>query len=427
MSKKTLLIGINIVTLLVIVVGGVAFSQRLKSQLVENFTNEELNHQMAYAENIANTLRLEIENQVILFTQLTQLPEIQSSDPEVCNKKLDELFITYGKKLSNIGRMNAQGIFDCSHNRAAIGVNGPKVAPHLKTIIDDPRHMAVLGRIIVSATDKSVATSFHVPIFDKGGKFLGTLGGAINFADLKDKYLREVAVLEQGYATINDDNGDVLSHPRAEFAGKNIWSEEMQNVTGRNAVLNEIFKNMEAGKRGTGRYVFEGKEKIIAYAPAAVFPGRVWGVAITVPMEDVKKGILTQTIGQTFFGFNIFLIVTILLVFIILQFFENQWLFKPLRIIDAALKKLSEGDFSADIPSGGSTTDEFGQLAANLKLALSAIQEKGSKVDTTVAEKTQELAKKVAELEVANKAMAGRELKMMELKKEIEELKKKAS
>ncbi|MEK7548019.1 MAG: methyl-accepting chemotaxis protein [Patescibacteria group bacterium] len=425
MSKKTLLIGINIVTLLLIVVGGVVFSQRLKSQLVENFTNEELNHEMAYAENIALTLRLEMESQVILFTQLAQLPEIQSSDSEVCNQKLDELFSTYGKKLINIGRMNAQGIFDCSRNRAAIGVNGTEAAPHLKTIINDPQHRAVLGRIIVSATDKSVVTSFHVPIFSKSGKFLGTLGGAINFADLKDKYLSEVAVLEQGYATINDDNGDILSHPRAEFAGKNIWSEEMQKATGRNAALNEMFKNMEAGKRGSGRYVFEDKEKMMAYAPAAVFPGRVWAVAITVPMEDVRKGILTETIGQTFFGFNIFLIVTILLVFIILQFFENQWLFKPLRLINAALKKLSEGDLTETaIAYTGSSTDEFGQLTENLKQAISAIRQKGVNVDKIIGDKTQELSKKVAELEKANQAMAGRELKMIELKKEIAELKK---
>ena len=164
---------------------------------------------------------------------------------------------------------------------------------------------------------------------------------------------------------------------------------------------------------------------MMAYAPAAVFPGRVWAVAITVPMEDVRKGILTETIGQTFFGFNIFLIVTILLVFIILQFFENQWLFKPLRLINAALKKLSEGDLTETaIAYTGSSTDEFGQLTENLKQAISAIRQKGVNVDKIIGDKTQELSKKVAELEKANQAMAGRELKMIELKKEIAELKK---
>ena len=41
-----------------------------------------------------------------------------------------------------------------------------------------------------------------------------------------------------------------------------------------------------------------------------------------------------------------------------------------------------------------------------------------------LSKKNRALEQKVTELEAANKAMAGRELKMMELKKEIEELKK---
>lgn len=120
---------------------------------------------MAFAENIANTLQLEMENQVTLFEQLAELPEVQSADPAVCNKKLDELFLTYGNKLTNIGRMNAKGIFDCSHNRAAIGTDGPKVAAHLKQIIEDPEHRPVLGRLIPPAAgtvSASPVTSFHV-------------------------------------------------------------------------------------------------------------------------------------------------------------------------------------------------------------------------------------------------------------------------
>ncbi len=430
MRKQTLLISINIITFLSILGAALFFTQVLRNQLVENFTKEEQNHEMAFAETIANTLRLEMENNLTLLTQLAQLPEIQSPDPAVCNQKLDDLFLKYGGKLVNIGRMNAKGIFDCSHNRAAIGVNGPNVAPHLKTIINDPEHRPVLGRIIppaAGAAQTGPVTSFHVPIFDKNGAFLGTLGGAINFNDLRDKYLKDVVILQQGYATIQDDNGDTLYHPRTEFMGKNVWSEEMQNITGRSKDLNEMWKNVAAGKKGTTRYIFEGKEKIAAYAPAAVFPGRVWGVVITVPLEDLQKVLLTQNIDRTFFQFNLTMAGIIILVFILLQFFEVRWLFKPLGIMNASLKKLSEGDLSAvDFPAGGGK-DEFGQLAENLKSALSNLREKTTKVDVTISEKTKGLEQKITELETANKAMAGRELKMIELKKEIEELKKKAS
>jgi len=431
MQKRTLLISINIITFLLILGAALIFTQVLRGQLVENFTDEEQNHEMAFAETIANTLRLEMENNLALFTLLAQLPEIQSPDPEVCNKKLDDLFLQYGGKLINIGRMNAQGIFDCSHNRAGIGTDGPKVAPHLKQIMDDPEHRPVLGRIIppaAGATNTGPVTSFHVPIFDDNGTFLGTLGGAISFNDLRDKYLKDVVILQQGYAAINDDNGDILYHPRTEFMGKNVWSEEMQNITGRSPDLNEMWKNVAAGKKGTNRYTFEGKEKIAAYAPAAVFPGRTWSVVITVPLEDLQKVLLTQNIDRTFFQFNLTMVGIIILVFLLLQFFEVRWLFRPLGIMNAALKKLSEGDMAAiDVPSDRLRKDEFGQLAANLKSALSNLREKTINVDTTVSEKTKGLEQKIKELETANKAMAGRELKMIELKKEIEELKKKDS
>ena len=112
MQKRTLLIGINIITFLIILAAALVFTQVLRNQLVENFTEEEQNHEMAFAETIANTLRLEMVNNLTLFTQLAELPEIQSPDPAVCNQKLDDLFLKYGGKLTNIGRMNAQGIFD---------------------------------------------------------------------------------------------------------------------------------------------------------------------------------------------------------------------------------------------------------------------------------------------------------------------------
>lgn len=428
MQKRTLLIAINVITLLFVLAAALIFTQVLRGELVKNFIEEEQSHEMTFAENIANVLRMEMENQLILFTEMAQLPEIQSPNPAVCNQKLDDLFLQYGKKLTNIGRMNSQGIFDCSHNRDVIGVNGPEQAAYLKTIIEDPEHRPVMGHIISSAAgavSTGPVTSFHVPIFGKNGKFLGTLGGAINFNDLKDQYLKDIVVLQQGYAAITDDNGDILYYPQTEFIGKNVWFEEIQNNTGRNQALNEMWKNVAAGKKGIVRYTLEGKEKIAAYVPAAIFPGRVWGIIITVPIEDLQSILMTTNIDRVFSQFNLAMVAIIILAFGLLQFFEIRWLFRPLGIMNAALEKLSQGDFTAaDIPSGGGGNDEFSQLVQSLKGALFSLWKKTTNVDAIVAEKTKALEQKIVELEAANKAMAGRELKMMELKKEIEELKK---
>ena len=48
-------------------------------------------------------------------------------------------------------------------------------------------------------------------------------------------------------------------------------------------------------------------------------------------------------------------------------------------------------------------------------------------LEAQVAERTAELAKRIKELELVNRSMVGRELKMVELKKEIEDLKEKVN
>jgi len=48
-----------------------------------------------------------------------------------------------------------------------------------------------------------------------------------------------------------------------------------------------------------------------------------------------------------------------------------------------------------------------------------------SELEAKVIERTKELEKRIEQLEILNKTMVGRELKMIELKKEIDSLKKK--
>jgi len=99
-----------------------------------------------------------------------------------------------------------------------------------------------------------------------------------------------------------------------------------------------------------------------------------------------------------------------------------------IHLRDAALE-IGKGNLDARI--GIKTTDEIGQLAAafnqmtiDLKNSKTKLEDYGKSLEKTVAERTEDLNQKIIEMERMNKLMVDRELKMVELKKEIEELKK---
>jgi len=280
------------------------------------------------------------------------------------------------EKVTNLGRMNAQGVFTCSVNATTIGVDGTKY-PHLKQIITD--HQPVLGRMIANETEAgtpNIVTSLHVPIFDDSGAFVGTLGGAIDFTVVAQKYLAGVTFAKQGYVVLQDDNGDILYHPSAALMGKNLWSDEVQNITNKSQEINDMNKAVASGKSGTQRYVFQGKEKVAAYAPANVFPGRVWGITVTVPIEDVSTALAGANVDGRFATLTITMAILIILLTIGSTLYLIKTVFNPIISITDSIDKISKGDITQtlDIPE---SEDEIGKLAgafnrvlASLKLAI---------------------------------------------------------
>lgn len=71
-----------------------------------------------------------------------------------------------------------------------------------------------------------------------------------------------------------------------------------------------------------------------------------------------------------------------------------------------------------------STNDEVGTLFLTLKNMAKKISTYHSELEETVKQRTENLQKKSEELEAMNRIMIGREMKMIEMKKELEKLKK---
>jgi nitrogen fixation/metabolism regulation signal transduction histidine kinase len=85
----------------------------------------------------------------------------------------------------------------------------------------------------------------------------------------------------------------------------------------------------------------------------------------------------------------------------------------PLNIFKTIAKKITGGDLSAKVDI--KTKNEIGEFAQDFNKMTSTIKESQENIEAKIAERT-------ADLEKLNKFMTGREIKMIELKKKIEEL-----
>jgi methyl-accepting chemotaxis protein len=102
----------------------------------------------------------------------------------------------------------------------------------------------------------------------------------------------------------------------------------------------------------------------------------------------------------------------------------------PIKALTQATEKIRKGNLDVKIKVG--TTDEIGQLASSfnlmaeeLKKSRGEIEKYNRTLEGKIADRTQELKQKIEDLERLQHMMIGRELKMVELKKELQDLKKK--
>lgn len=105
------------------------------------------------------------------------------------------------------------------------------------------------------------------------------------------------------------------------------------------------------------------------------------------------------------------------------------------RIITTSISELREGadqiskgnfDYRVKIKSKdevGALAESFNKMAQDIKTSRTEIEEYNKKLEKEVADRTKELAQRIGELERLQKMTVDRELKMIELKNEVQKLK----
>ncbi len=214
---------------------------------------------------------------------------------------------------------------------------------------------------------------------------------AVNSGDERDKEIfARINDANMAMITMEEDAMHLVDNDRSSDAIKILESPEY-------AAQKEIYKN------GLDEYakLHDEKYEVAKYASAVALQN-----AATINKNTEKANIT-------------FLIVTFVFCFLgglIMDIFFAFFVTKPLKDLEKTVKTIASGDESAR--SLIWSKDEIGEMAQALNQMADSLQKSKATVEEKVAERT-------SELEKLNAFMSDREVKMAELKKEIEELKKK--
>ncbi len=128
---------------------------------------------------------------------------------------------------------------------------------------------------------------------------------------------------------------------------------------------------------------------------------------------------------------SLFTIIPVLLVCLVLNIFFSYRISEPIVQLTELTKKISAGKL--DVETNIRTGDEIGALARSFESMAEEIKKSREKLESytqdlekQVKERTKELQENLDELKSMNRMMVDRELKMVELKKELEKYKKSA-
>lgn len=209
---------------------------------------------------------------------------------------------------------------------------------------------AVTSDVLISKDSNQPVVVIALPL-SSGGKTSGVLLATVSFPAITGA-VSDVKIGESGYAYMMDKTGLLVSHPvkdkvMKENAADNGFPE-----------LNNLVKDVLAGKKKDGFYSFEGVKKYAVFQPAGN-----WIVATTANYDDYMApaiSIRNQTIVIT--------LACILAALVLGYLMSEMGVIRPIRKLQKAMALAGDGDLT--IHTEIRSKDEFQQLSESFNLMI---------------------------------------------------------
>ena len=283
---------------------------------------------------------------------------------------------------------------------------------------------------------KNPILAFFSPILDKNNQIKYFIVAQID-TDFLWK-ITDTKIGEKGYIILVNSRGDIIAHPQRDLLFDKI--SPTYNLE-ENTTL----------KKGRIKLQLQ-QENLLAYFSVIEkyreYPGHNWHLILVQPEKEALSLIMT-------IGIELFIFVAVILFGILLiSFTLGKYITKPLTKLSLAAKEIASGnlEIKTEIKSGDEFEElsrTFNEMIKSLKKSREAAEVARTSLEIKVKARTkeleeltlsleeqvkartkelekgkEELQKRVEELERFHRLTVGRERRMIELKKEIDDLKK---
>jgi len=253
-------------------------------------------------------------------------------------------------------------------------------------------------------------------IDDENGDFIGILKAVWNVEEV-------VRILENSLLYEGSEQYSKINFKLLNKDGKVIYSSKKFDFFEDDSNLLTNIYNYSVEQ--SGYIIMSGAEneergKLIAFSHSDMKTdknGLNWILVLEYDIEDVFAPVVNLQ--------NLILLASCIIAMIglLFGFFVAHSLSKPIMELKNIVHKMGKGNL--DVKIDVKSNDEVGDLAFNFKIMAKSLKNNQENLENQVVERTEELNNKIKELERFKELTVGRELKMIEIKKQMKELKTK--